>query len=66
MRISRHGKTESGFVLLRTLIAMIVLLMASAAIMSVCAFALKSIAVSIERAEQIIEEQNRRTEHALE
>lgn len=52
--------------LLRTLIAMTVLLMASAAIMSVCAFALKSTAGSIERAERIIEEQNRRTEHALE
>lgn len=65
MRILHRGKTESGFVLLRTLIAMTVLLMASAAIISVCAFMLKSTAVAMGRAERIIEDQNKRTEHAL-
>jgi len=65
MRTADCGKTEGGFVLLRTLIALTLMLVCVSAILSSFAAVMKLTSRVTAKAEYIIAEQNLRTEHAL-
>ena len=65
MRTSHRGETEGGFVLLRTLIALMLMLVCVSAILSSFAAVMKLASRATAKAERIVAEQNLRTEYAL-
>ena len=65
MQASLRGETEGGFILLRTLIVLTVMLVCVSAMLSSFASVMKRTADTRADAERIIAEQNLRTKHAL-
>ena len=65
MRTLSRGESEGGFILLRTLLALTVMLVCAGAILSSFAMIMKRTAGIREKAEHIIVEQNLQAEHAL-
>ena len=65
MRTVGRGESEDGFILLRTLLALMVMLICTGAILSSFAMIMKRTAGIREKAERIIVEQNLQAEDAL-
>ena len=65
MRTLGRGESEGGFVLLRTLLALMVMLVCAGAMLSSFAMIMKRTAGIREKAEHIIVEQNLQAEDAL-
>jgi len=65
MRTVGRGESEGGFILLRTLLALTVMLICAGAILSSFAMIMKRTAGIREKAEHIIVEQNLQAEDAL-
>ena len=65
MRTLGRGESEGGFVLLRTLLALMVMLVCAGAMLSSFAMIMKRTAGIREKAERIIVEQNLQAEDAL-
>ena len=65
MKTSHRGKTEDGFVLLRTLIALTLILVCVSVMLSSFSPVMKLSSSTAAKTERIIAEQNKRSEYAL-